>query len=249
MDPKINLKFFEREFILNPETGLAKDTKIVGIRDGGSIRIGRLIDSSLKLDYIDTLLCEAELDLAEQSVDLSDILNKDRDSIRWLDQFRKHFMNTSKGSNTDLRFENIPFTPLIYTKFPNDYFERFRHDQYYKAPRGIIRVLPEEMFYARIIPPPTTFKDGAWVSYHYPGGKVTRPDGIEEKYGIHEDEKDLFQARGILLGKLKDEDITNLSGVFEGGFPLDNFAEIVYPVGISEVSRKNPLSITLKLKN
>lgn len=252
MNQKLSLKFLEREFLLDPSTGLTRDTRVVVVRDGERYRTGRVIDPQKirNLQYLDTLLLETELDLSDQNIDLSRVLQRDQNGIRWLKLFRNYFVNVPKDLvNTNLMIERLPFNSLFYIKFPYDYFERIEKHLGYVAPRGRIESLPNGLHYIRIVPPPVRFKEGICFSYTDIRRMVARPDGIIEEYSIRDNEETLAPAKGIFLGRLNRYDIKHSSGEFEGGFPLDHFVEVSYPVAISEVGQHNPLLILVKLKN
>ena len=254
MNPMLSLKFFEREFLLDPSTGLTKDTRLVVVRNKEDIKIGRVIDPQKvkNLQYLDTLLFETELELTEGQVDLAGILARDRNGVRWLELFRRHHEGMKpEYVNTNLRIENIPFKSFFYTKCPNDYFERVQQYGFggYRAPRGRIEKIPDGTFHVRILAPPSIFRDGEWSSYSDIRRRVVRPDGIEEEYLMNGDEGHLVPVRGVLLGKLGIEDIKDPTGEFEGGFPLNHFAKIVYSVALSEAGEHNSLLTSLKLKN
>ena len=251
MTKKLILNFLERDFFMDysrDTRGSIKGYNPAIIKRGQDIKFGRVIDTKelAKSEFIDVLVYQTELELAEQEFDLSELLKKDKDGAKWLDSFNSYIETIYHETiPTDFSIENTPFIPLEYTKFPNDYFDRAK-EGYYSAPRGTINFVPEGIYYMRILPP-MKFENGKWLPGLYYNRKVIRPDGIIEGYSIKEKSTERGGA-GVFLGESEKNDIETCDE-FEGGFPLIHFFELVYPAPLRMAKELKPLTIQVHLSN
>jgi hypothetical protein len=149
--------------------------------------------------------------------------------------------------STEMTLKELPFSPVKYVKYPNDYFEKCKENQSWKAPRGIIEKLPVETRYVKLGPLLRT-KDGQWINNVYYNRKIKSANGVTEEYGIIEKHKEYGNAAGIIMGNLRKKDFTEIEGDFETKFPLEHFLEVVYPVRIMDL-KHNPLSVEIHLSN
>jgi len=246
-NPKILVRFLERQFFLDNLTGTVSGYEPAIIATEKGKRIGHVIDVEKlsKAQYLNFRCFEAQLDLVEQETDLSEILKKDENGAKWLDSFKIYFKETFNANvPMNLLVEAMPFKPLVYEKFPNDYFKRGRD---YRVPHGIVDSLPDTAKYVGILPP-VKLENGQSIPNIYYKRKVIRYDGIIEDYFIDEvGDTSWRSAKGVLLGYLKESDIKKTEGDFEGGFPFEHFLSLTYPVSLSQAHKYNPLTIRVYL--
>jgi hypothetical protein len=246
-NPKILVRFLERQFFLDPMTGTVSGYEPAVITTEEGKRIGHVIDVEKlsKAQYLDFLSFETQLDLVEQKTDLSEILEKDENGAKWLESFKRYFKETFDANiPMILLVKSLPFTPLEYEKFPNDYSKRGRD---YRVPRGILDSLSNAVKYVRILPP-MKFENDKYIPNIYYNRKVIRSDGIIEDYFINEvGDRSGISAKGVLLGYLKESDIKKTEGDFEGGFPFGHFLSLTYSVSLRQAHKYNPLTISIHL--
>jgi len=246
-NPKILVRFLERQFFLDNLTGTVSGYEPAVIATGEGKRIGHVIDVEKlsKAQYLNFRSFETQLDLVEQKTDLSEILKKDENGAKWLDSFERYFKETfNVNVPMTLLVESVPFKPLVYEKFPNDYFKRGWD---YRVPRGIVDSLPDTAKYLGILPP-VKLENGKGISNIYYNRKVIRSDGIIEDYFINEvGDRSGRSVKGVLLGYLKESDIKETKGNFEGGFPFEHFLSLTYSVSLRQAHKYNPLTISVYL--
>ncbi|MFZ3077929.1 MAG: hypothetical protein WA139_05710 [Candidatus Aenigmatarchaeota archaeon] len=254
MEPKLNIQFWERMFIQDakiPE-GTIRGYKPARILTDGKEEPGHILDlKELKRSaFIDSLLFETKLGLADQVTDLSRVLQSDKGGKNWYESFYRYFAETYDNYIPfEFGIENIPFAPLNYQKFPVDFFERIEKDRDYRPPEGRINSLGK-MKYAKITPP-MKFQDGKWLQSVFYDRKVERSDEkIKEGYFISAVGDEPYNPTpGALLGNMTENDLTNIEGdknEFQG-FPLNHFLQVTYPVSFRELGTYNPLTIQMRL--
>ncbi|MEK6907114.1 MAG: hypothetical protein AABW45_01160 [Nanoarchaeota archaeon] len=252
MNPKITMKFLEREFLPYSKNEPIRGYRraIIETKTGSGLtelvehKIGRVIepDELAKAEFLDILLYQTELELITQKIDLNELIGSNQNDRKWLNSLKNYFKFLFKDEKIPLNFsiEMIEFSLLRYIKYPNDYFKRDWRDFF----EGIIEKLPSNAYYPLILPP-LKLSNGKRIPNLGYNRKVIRPDGIIEDYTIKTlDEKSKL---GVILGKLNEKDIKDQRGIFEGGFPLDHFSEITYPTYFRFADRLNPLTIQVYL--
>jgi len=185
------------------------------------------------------------LDLKPLEFDLSLLLEADEKGKIWLDKFNKYFYDNFKEHiPTDISIKELAF-PVggEYTLYPND-IELIGKINY-RCPKGKIKLLSDKMVYYNILPP-MKFKNEKWIPNIYYNRKVDDIEGFFRSYSLHEPAERYLNARGVLLGTLKLDDIENKVGDFRKSFPMPHFLEIAYPVSLRD-NKNNPLSIRFDL--
>jgi hypothetical protein len=200
------------------------------------------VEDLKKVKMIPYLHFEIQFKATQEVVDFAPFLNSDAGGREWLGALQEHY----KGNvSTEMTLKELPFSPVEYTKYPNDYFERSRTDRDWRVPRGIIEKLPLETRYVRLGPMLKT-KDGQWINNVYYNRKVKSANGVTEDYAILEKDKEYGNAAGIIMGNFRKKDFTEVEGNFETQFPSEHFLEVVYPVRIIDL-KHNPLKIEMHL--
>ncbi|MBU0898520.1 MAG: hypothetical protein KKB03_00665 [Nanoarchaeota archaeon] len=235
---------FKNENIYPKPTQIAKNIAENTNNDFGYVLD---IDRLKKTNMLDILLFETEIGLTEGEVNLHEILSKDEGGLNWIEMFNKYYSEVFNDEvPLTLSIEELPFTSLKYTKFPNDYFEKRDKDQFYQPPKGKIDSIPDGTFYFSIRPP-MKWKDGKYLQHIYYRRKVKNPNGVIESYSIDENEDKFLPARGVLLGKLNENDIKDTNNHPEFNFPLYHFLNACYHVSLRHVGKYRPLNIEISL--
>lgn len=244
MGIEINVRFFEHILPVGPDTNRIQGYKPAGFVIDDQVRIGHVLDLEelKKTKNLPYLYTELQLDVNQDSVDISPLLKATVEGKEWLDTLQERYANQV---STEILFKELPFTPVEYSKYPNDYFERVRENPRYKIPKAKIDRSPKGTKYARVVPL-MRLKSGEWIRSLFYNRKVKDPKGKVESYSISEEGIRYGNAAGILLGNMGKEDLKKPEGDFEADFPLEHFIEIVFPVWIGEKGR-NPLSIEIHL--
>jgi hypothetical protein len=240
---KLKLKFTEREFFRDEKTGTVPGYERAAMVQEGKLVLGRVInlDKLEKAECIDTVMFETELDFKAQAVDIAQILKKDEGGKKWLNGLRVYYKeNYEEDVSTDFVVELQDFTPLELVKFPTDYFKR---DRNYRPPEGFIEKMPKNCIYAKIIPP-VKFKTGEWIPGVVYERKAIRKDGVVEDISYSEKyDKSGLLARGVLIGKLDENEVSEKRGDFEWGFPLETYLSVVHRVSLRTAHKYNPRHI------
>jgi hypothetical protein len=206
--------------------------------------LGHVLDPEAlrKAKSIPYLHLEVQFKITQGVVDLAPFLNSDAGGREWFGALQEHYKN---NISTEMTLQELPFSPVKYTKYPEDYFDRSRANKNWRVPRGIIEKLPQEARYMKLGPMLKT-KDGRWIQNVYYNRKVKSANGVTEDYGIIEKERDYGNAAGIIMGNLQKRDFTKVEGDFETQFPFEHFLEVVYPVRIMDLGH-NPLKVEIHL--
>lgn len=254
MEPKLEIQFWERMFI--QDTGIPEGTirgyKHARILTDGKEELGHVLDVEelKKTVSADFMLFSTEINLSDQVIDLSRVLQSNKGGKKWYGSFYQYFAETHDNYIPfEFSIENIPFAPLNYQKFPVDFFERAEKNRGYRPPEGRIDSLGK-MRYVKITPP-MKFQDGDWLQSVYYDRKVERSNGkIKEGYFISSvGDEPYNSAPGALLGNMMENDLTNIEGdknEFQG-FPLNHFLQVSYPVSFRNLGTYNPLTIQMRL--
>lgn len=144
-----------------------------------------------------------------------------------------------------MTLKEIPFLPVRYRKYPNNYFDRAKADDNWKTPRGIVEELPSGVKYVKLAPMLKT-KEGKWIQNAYYNRKVKSANGVVEDYIISELSNEYGNAPGIIMGSLQGESFSKMEGDFETQFPFEHYLEVVYPVRLIDINH-NPLSLEIRL--
>jgi len=242
---KLKLKFTEREFFSDKNTGTIPGYENAAMLVNGEVQLGKVVklDKLEKAEFIDTVMFETELDYKVQTVDLAQILNKDEAGKKWLNGLRTYYKECyDEDISTDFTVEMLDFTPLSFVKFPNDYFKR---DRNYRVPEGYIEKLPKNCIYSKIVPP-MKYKTGEWIPNIVYDRKAIRKDGVVEGISYSEKgDKSMLLARGVLIGTVEENDISEKRGEFEGGFPLESYLSLVHRVSLRNAHKYNPRQINV----
>lgn len=247
MGAEIKVRLFEHIRPVGPDTKRIPGYKPAGFIIDGQVRTGHVLDLEelKKTKNFPYLRAELQVDIGQNqgSVDISPLLNADNGGKVWLETLQERYENQV---STEIVFKELPFTPLEYVKYPNDYLDRAKEKPWYHPPKATIDTLPKGTRYARIIPLMKT-KNGEWIRSLFYERKVRDAKGKVESYGVLEEGKLYGNAAGILLGNITTEDLKKPEGDFEANFPLEHFLKVVFPVWIGDKER-NPLSLEVHLK-
>lgn len=244
MGIEIQARFLEHIRPVGPDTDRIPGYKPAGLIIDNQVQAGYVLDiKELKrtknLPYLHT---ELQLDINQDSVDISPLLKADNGGREWLEALQKRY---DDQVSTEIVFKELPFTPVEYVKNPNDYFNRIRKNARYESPKAKIDTLPKGTRYAIVLPLMKT-ESGKWIRSLLYNRKVRDSKGKIESYSILEEGVLYGNAAGILLGNIRKEDLKKPEGDFEVDFPLEHFLEVAFPIWIGEKGR-NPLSIEIRL--
>ncbi len=247
---KLKLGFLKREFFAGDRTGTTiKGYELAIINTGGKLKVGKVIDvEKLKeAEFVDTLCFQTEIGLEEKTVDLEQILREDKEGKKWLDGVQRYFSEYFEES-VPMTFSMKPLQfpkDMEYKAMPKDYLEK---EYWYKCPGAVIRELPKTLVYWDVMPL-MKFSDGTWIRGVYYCRNVKGPKNIFDSYLNRDpsDENPMRSAKGVLLGSLCAENLEEITGDFEGDFPLEHFLDCTYAIPLSLVNKYNPSTIRVEL--
>ncbi len=257
MKHTIKISFLEREYFAgdNTKTTMA-GYELARIKmQGAPEQIGRVInvDKLKKAEFIDTIFFSRELPLKNSEIDLAKILENDENGSKWLASFRGYFSKLYEQEaptllsikTFGLKESSIEPPPVKYTWYPN-YMEKIKNDRSYFPPEGILNLSEVDAVYCDILPP-MKLANGERAPNLYYNIKAMAVNGTIGSYSMRYLHEPRLPTQGILLGKLRENDVKDPQGNFENGFPLVHYLEICYPTPLRQAAEINPLTINVEL--
>lgn len=252
MSVEVLARFMEQQMFPDRETGLAPGcvpARIVttdeGERLGFIYNLGKLKNGLA----FKAVVYEKRYIIGQEPVDVSWDLRNDPGGKNWLETIEQRYGPIL----AQISLEQIPFTPLVYTVYPND-FESHSYS------RAILESLPEGTIYAKLHPL-VKCVNGKWLSSIYYERKVTTVQGESAHYDnqvVEKVDSDGFcpdSSPGVLLGRIDFENLIPIRKGFNShakdfdgkDFPFQHYLEVSYPVALRDAHKLNSLSLEIRL--